>query len=176
MNVEFTLLALMKNKWEKISLKEFHIEYLFIWNFRIGFGTVVKWSHMWIIFLCIYMDLWKRKSIFESLRENAWQTAELFCVSFIQKYRKWDNTSEDSFTKGVLSCWSPNIHRTHFSVALDGFWVQQHQMVVLSADGYNKCFYTCANLFQPVMKRFDFTSDWLDYLVCFLKFWGKKKA
>lgn len=32
-----------------------HNEHLFILNSGTGFGTMVKWSHMWIVFLNIYL-------------------------------------------------------------------------------------------------------------------------
>lgn len=92
MNIEFTPLVLMRNKWEKISLNEFHIERLFILNFGIGFGTVVKQSHMWIIVLCICMDLWKRKSIFQLFGEKAQQTPKLF--SLLHLYRMESEITE----------------------------------------------------------------------------------
>lgn len=97
-----------------------------------------------------------------------------FLVSFIQN-GKWDNTSENYFTKGVLNCRSPNLHCTHFSIALRDFWTQHHQkQVVLSADNYNTYFYTRGNLFWPPMKRSDFSSGLLDDLINFFAFWGKK--
>lgn len=51
--------AIFNEKQMKKGISErVHNEHLFILNSGIGFGTVVKWSHMWIVFLNIYTYKW----------------------------------------------------------------------------------------------------------------------
>lgn len=158
MNIEFTPLVLMRSKWEKISEWVSHWTFIYIkfWNWTWNSGK----TKSYVNYSAMHMYGFMEKEIYTSVvwGKSTANSKTFFLVSFIQN-GKWDNTIENYFTKGVLNCWSANLHCSHFSVVLSDFWTQHHQKtVVLSAKDYNKCFYMHGNLFWPPMKRFDFSS------------------